>query len=188
MRSLHWAVCSIVGLLAGTARAAEDGFYIGAAGGDTETQLQTGVGEIYDDQDTSFKVIGGWRPFDWFALEGGYFDLGNVTLHEPVPGLAPFRLEQKGYDFFGVFLIEIVNFDLFAKAGVVKSSADLTTSLSGGQQASSVDQDTDFAWGAGVQVRFRKLAARIEYESLHISNGYSLEPPTIFSFGITWTF
>ena len=134
MRSLHWAVCAIVGLLAGTARAAENGFYIGAAGGDTETQHQTGVGDIYDDQDSSFKVIGGWRPFDWFALEGGYFDLGNVTLHEAVPGLAPFRLEQEGYDVFGVFLIEIVNFDLFAKAGVVISSADLTTSLPGGSR------------------------------------------------------
>ena len=87
-----------------------------------------------------------------------------------------------------MFLIEIASFDLFAKAGVVKSSADLTTSLSGGQQASSVDHDTDFAWGAGAQIRFRKLAARIEYERLEISNGNSFEPPTIVSFGITWTF
>jgi len=187
MRSLHLAICAIASLLAGTARAAENGFYIGAAGGDTETQLQTGVGDVYDDQDSSFKVIGGWRPFDWFALEGGYFDLGNVTLHEPVPGLAPFRLEQTGYDVFGMFLIELASFDLFAKAGVVMSSADLTTSLPGGQ-ASSVDHDTDFAWGAGAQVRFRKLAARIEYERFEISNGNSFEPPTIISFGITWTF
>ena len=130
----YCAVCAIVGLLAGTARAAEDGFYIGAAGGDTETDLQTGVGEVYDDQDSSFKLIGGWRPFDWFALEASYFDLGNVTLREAVPGLAPFRLEQEGYDFFSMFLIEIASFDLFAKTGVATSSADLTTSLLGGQQ------------------------------------------------------
>ena len=187
MRSLHWAACAIVGLLTGTARAAENGFYIGAAAGETETQHQTGVGDVYDDQDQSFKIIGGWRPFDWFALEGGYFDLGNVTLEQAVPDLPPFRLEQTGYDFFSVFLIEIANFDLFGKAGIVASSADLTMSFPGGQ-ASSVDHDTDFAWGGGVQFRFRKLAARIEYERFEISNGNSLEPPTNVSFGITWTF
>jgi hypothetical protein len=78
-------------------------------------------------------------------------------------------------------------FDLFAKAGAVKSSADLTTSTIAGP-ASSVDHDTDFAWGAGAQVRFRKLAARIEYERLEISNGNSFKPPKVISVGITWSF
>ena len=187
MRLRDLAACALLGLLAGTARAAEDGFYIGAAYGETQTQHKIGLSNVYDDEDSSYKLIGGWRPFDWFALEASYYDLGEVTLERPVPDLSPFRLEQDGYNLFGVFLIELASFDLFAKAGVVQSSADLTTGTIAGP-TSSVDHDTDFGWGEGAQVRFRKLALRLEYERFEISNGDSFEPPQNVSFGITWTF
>jgi hypothetical protein len=188
MRALDvMAAGGIACLAAGGGHAAENGFYLGAASGETETRHQVGLGTLFDEQDSSFKVIGGWRPVDWFAVEGSYFDLGEVTLHQTVPDLSPFRLEQKGYDVFAVFLVDIAMFDLFAKAGAVKSSADLTTNTIAGP-TSSVDRDTDFAWGAGAQVRFNKLAARIEYERLEISNGDSFKPPKVVSVGITWSF
>jgi hypothetical protein len=167
--------------------AAENGFYVGAARGEAETRHKVGLGDQFDEQDSSFKVIGGWRPVDWFAIEGSYFDLGDVTLYQSVPGLSPFKLEQKGYDAFAVFLIDIAMFDLFVKAGAVKSSADLTTNTIAGQ-TSSVDHDADFAWGAGAQFRVRKLTTRIEYERLEISNGNSFKPPKVVSVGITWSF
>jgi opacity protein-like surface antigen len=174
-------------VLAAGAHAAENGFYVGAASGEMETRHKVGLGNAYDDQDSSFKVIAGWRPVDWFAIEGSYFDLGDVTLQQSAPGLQPFRLEQKGYDAFAVFLVDIAMFDLFLKAGAVKSSADLTTSTIAGP-ASSVDQDTDFAWGAGAQFRARKLVTRIEYERLEISNGNSFKPPKVVSVGVIWSF
>lgn len=189
MRSLQLLVVTavIASLVAGGAHAAENGFYVGAAAGEAETRHKIGLGDIFDDQDSSFKVIGGWRLVDWFALEGSYFDLGEITLRRTAPDLSPFKLEQKGYDAFGVFLLDIAMFDLFAKAGIVKSSADLTTNTIAGP-VSSVDRDTDFAWGGGAQVAFGKLAARIEYERLEISNGNSFEPPKMISLGVTWTF
>ena len=84
-------------------------------------------------------------------------------------------------------LWEIGAVDLFAKGGIVNSDADLTQGTGGGQ-TSSVDEDTDFGWGLGVQFRFRKLATRIEYEKLTISNGERFEHPEMISLGITWTF
>jgi hypothetical protein len=173
--------------LAAGGHAAENGFYVGAARGEAKTVDNVGLGDPFDEQDSSFKVIGGWRPVDWFAVEGSYFDLGDVMLQQNVPGMSPFRLEQKGYDVFAVFFVDIAMFDLFAKAGAVKSSADLTTNTIAGQ-TSSVDHDTDVAWGAGAQVRFRKLAARIEYERLDISNGNTFKSPKVVSVGVTWSF
>jgi hypothetical protein len=188
MRVLNvMAIGGMACLFASGSHAAENGFYIGAASGEMETRDKIGLGTTYDQQDSSFKVIGGWRPVDWFALEGSYFDLGEVTLQQSAPGLAPFRLEQKGYDVFAVFLVDVAIVDLFVKTGAVKSSADLTTNPVG-SPSSSVDRDTDFAWGAGAQVRFRKVAARIEYERLEISNGNSFKPPKVVSVGITWSF
>ncbi|HEY9181710.1 MAG TPA: outer membrane beta-barrel protein [Gammaproteobacteria bacterium] len=188
MRSLHLAMAGVAAcFVAELARAAEDGIYIGAGRGQVETDDTLGLGEVYDDQDTVNKLILGWRPIDWFAVEASYFDLGAVTLSQSQPALAPYRLEQDGWNVFAAFMLELGVFDLYAKGGIVKSSADLTQSVGAGQ-ASSVDKDTDFGWGAGAQVRIRKVAARIEYEEFHISNGDRFDFPKMVSLGITWTF
>jgi OOP family OmpA-OmpF porin len=183
----RFAVFFALACMATSARAAETGFYVGAGFGDAQTDDDVALGGAYDDQDSSYKVFGGWRLFDWFGLEGGYFDLGEVGLRQPVANVSPFKIEQDGFDAFSMFYVEMANFDLFGKLGIVRSSADLTTNAPGGQ-TSSVDRDTDFAWGVGGQLRFRKLALRIEYEHLKISNGDGLEAPIVLSAGITWTF
>ena len=174
-------------LITNVGTAAEDGIYIGAAVGEATTDDTLGVGELYDDTDQLEKFIVGWRPMDWFAIEASYFDLGVVQLDQTVPASAPFRLEQDGWDVFAVGLWEISAIDLFAKVGVVNSDADLTQSTGGGQ-TSSVDEDTDFAWGVGVQFRVGKFATRIEYEKLTISNGERFDHPELLSLGVTWTF
>jgi hypothetical protein len=188
MRSLRLAIAGVVACC-GTAlaHAAEDGIYIGAATGQVETDDTLGLGEVYDDQDTVNKLIVGWRPIDWFAAEWNYFDLGAVTLTQSQPALAPYRLEQDGWNLSAVFLLELRAFDLYAKAGLVKSSADLTQAV-GNSQASSVDDDTDFGWGLGAQFRVRRLATRIEYDEYNISNGARFDFPKMISLGITWTF
>jgi len=189
MRSLQFVIAGVAAcFVTDLARAAEDGIYIGAASGQVETDDRLGLGEVYDDQDTTTKLILGYRPFDWFAIEASYFDLGSVTLTQSVPAAAPFRLEQDGWNVFGVFLLELGPFDLFAKGGAVSSDADLTQNVGGGAQASSVDEDKDIGWGVGAQYRFKRLATRIEYEEFHISNGDRFDFPKMVSLGITWTF
>ena len=187
MRPLRLAMAGAIACCAANAgRAAEDGIYIGAALGQAVTDDTLGLGEVHDDTGELEKLIVGWRPIDWFAVEASYFDLGAVTLNQTAAG-APFRLEQDGWNVFGMFLWEISAVDLFVKGGVVSSDADLTQSVGSGQ-ASSVDEDTDFGWGVGAQFRFRRLATRIEWERFSISNGDRLERPELLSLGITWTF
>ena len=178
---------ALASVLTANAHAAENGFYFGAGFGEAQTDDDLALGGAYDDQDSSYKVIGGWRIFDWFGVEGGYHDLGEVSLQEPVGSVSPFTIEQDGWNASSMFYLEIANFDLFGKLGFVMSSADLTTNAPGGQ-TSSVDRDTDFAWGVGGQLRFRKLAMRIEYEHFNVSNGDGIEEPSVLSFGVTWTF
>ena len=188
MRPLPLVMAGVIAcFVANAGHAAEDGIYIGAAIGQAVTDDTLGLGEVYDDTDQLEKLIVGWRPIDWFAIEASYFDLGAVTLDQTVPAAAPFRLEQDGWNVFAMFLWEIGAVDLFAKGGIVNSDADLTQNVGGGQ-ASSVDEDTDFGWGVGVQFRFRKLATRIEWERLTISNGDRFDHPELVSLGITWTF
>jgi hypothetical protein len=187
MRPLHLVTAGVIACFtANVCQAAEDGIYIGAALGQAVTDDTLGLGEVFDDTDRLEKLIVGWRPIDWFAIEASYFDLGAVTLNQ-TPAGAPFRLEQDGWNVSGMFLWEISAVDLFVKGGIVNSDADLTQSVGGGQ-ASSVDEDTDFGWGVGVQFRFRKLATRVEWERFSISNGDRLERPELLSVGITWTF
>jgi hypothetical protein len=189
MRFVHLVMAGATACLAANiGHAAEDGIYIGAAVGQATTDDTIGLGEFYDDTDQLEKFIVGWRPMDWFAIEASYLDLGAVTLNQSVPAAAPFRLEQDGWGVFAMGLWEMGAFDLFAKGGFLNSDADLTQTGSGGGQTSSVDEDTDFSWGLGVQFRFRKLATRIEYEQLTISNGERFEHPELVSLGITWTF
>ncbi len=49
--------------------------------------------------------------------------------------------------------------------------------------------DEDFAWGLGAQVRFGKLAVRLEYEDFDTITSLSgVDPPHIVSLGVAWTF
>ena len=189
MRPLHLVMAGALACLgANVGHAAEDGIYIGAAIGEATTDDTLGAGDAYDDTDQLEKFIVGWRPIDFFAIEASYFDLGVVTLDETGTAPQSFRLEQDGWNVFVMGLWEMSAIDLFAKGGMVRSDADLTQNVAGGGQTSSVDEDTDFGWGVGVQFRLGRFATRVEYEQFKISNGERFDNPELLSLGVTWTF
>ena len=59
------------------AMAADNGFYLGAGISQSNTELELAGFGSDDVDDTGFKVIGGWRPLDWLAVEANYIDLGG---------------------------------------------------------------------------------------------------------------
>jgi hypothetical protein len=186
------AICAVVAavmltLAVDLSRADENGFYFGGAAGRSQTRDKRGPGNIVDDTDLGFKILGGWRPVDWFAVEGTYYDLGDVALERNVPDLSPFALEQTAYGGYGVFLLDIARFDLFGKVGLIRSKADYTSNTLIGP-VTWTDRDTDYAWGLGAQAHFGRAAARIEYERLHISNGPDFKSPKLVFVGMTWRF
>ena len=47
------------------------------------------------------------------------------------------------------------------------------------------DHGTEFAWGAGAQLNFGSLSARLEYDNFDIDNTDGAE---LYTLGVTWTF
>src|SRR3546814_8288271 len=65
---------ALVGAATFGAQAAEEpGFYLGAGAGQSFVD-ETG----YDDEDTAFSAFGGYQFTQWFGLEAGYADLGEL--------------------------------------------------------------------------------------------------------------
>jgi hypothetical protein len=188
MRSVRLiAACVVAGLMTGTSYAADNGIYAGLSVGQAKTDLSNGLDDVFDGKDTAFKLIGGYRILDWVGVEVSYVDLGEITQKGNTPGLSRFRLEEAGFDAFGVLYYDIATFDLFAKAGFILSQAHVrANSFFGGFD--DTDNSTDLAWGVGGQARFGSLAVRLEYERFDLDAGSGFDSPDMISVGATWTF
>src|SRR5262245_17906250 len=146
-----------------SAEAADNGIYLGAAISQTsvEADLSNGSSLVsIDDENTRFKVIAGIRPLDWLAFEVNYVDFGTI---DGSSGATSGSYSLKGFDVFAVGLFEIGLVDIYAKAGMVRW--DQSASLSNVNLPSFDDDGFDPAYGAGVQLHFGSLAARLEYET-----------------------
>ena len=78
--NMKFAAVTALGMLslaamAPQAAAADNGFYLGAGITDTKFNVEIVGGGSLDDN--SFKVIAGFRPLDWLAVEANYIDLGS---------------------------------------------------------------------------------------------------------------
>jgi opacity protein-like surface antigen len=154
------------------ARAADNGFYLGAGYSTTDFDLSNpGNAQPFDDTDSGYKAIAGFRILDSFGIEASYIDHGEATLPAggacvggPCPDTT--RLSAQTLSAFAVGFLAFPVVDLFAKAGVTSASFDGRTP--GFPDFNVSDDNTDFAWGAGVQAHFGSLGARLEYESFPV--------------------
>jgi hypothetical protein len=178
---------TLIGAASQAALAVDRGLYLGA--GVSQVKLDN-VGDDFDTgnlndfklDDTSYKLIGGFRLADNFALELNYMDLGDEN--SSVGGV-PFNAEGKAYGAYavGLFPLPVAPVDLYAKAGLVRWESKATA---GGPLGFRFDDDgTEFGWGAGVQARLGSLAARLEYEQFDVDHSDGVE---MLSLGVTWTF
>jgi opacity protein-like surface antigen len=175
----------ILALCGTAAQAADNGFYLGA--GVSQVKLDD-VGQDFDTgnlndfkvDDTSWKLIGGFRPIDNFAVELNYIDLGNESRNTAA---GRFEAEGKAYAAYAVGFIPVGPVDLFAKGGLVRWESEASFSGLGGFRLD--DDGTEFGYGAGVQVRLGSLGARLEYEQFDVENTDGVE---LLSLGVTWTF
>ena len=170
------------------AHADETGIYAGLSVGEAKTDFSNDIlNSAFDGKDTAFKIFGGYRIFDWLGVEAGYVDLGEITLKNNQVGVSRFRLEEAGFNAFGVVYWNIAPVDLFAKAGFMVSQAHVRTNTFFGA-FDETDNSTDLAWGVGGQVRFGKLGVRLEYERFDLDAGSGFDSPDMVSIGATWTF
>lgn len=164
------------------ATAADNGFYLGGAVGQAGVDLEDeieGSSFDYDASSTGFKVIAGWRFFDWLAVEGNYVDLGSGD--DEVFG-ETLETDVNGVSVSAVGFLPVGPVDLFARVGVINWNAELSAPSLGLDVS---DDGTDLAYGVGAQFRVWSLSLRAEYERFDISDADTID---LVSLGLTWTF
>lgn len=140
------------------AMAADNGFYLGAGISQANTELSlAGLGSD-DVDDTGFKLIGGWRPLNWLAVEANYMDLGG----DSEDGTS---IDSSAISVSALLLAEVGIVDLYARAGMAMwdtEFSDLGESVS--------DDGWEPTYGVGVGAHFGSLGVRVEWET------FSAEP------------
>jgi hypothetical protein len=157
---------------------ATKGFYIGAAAGQARFDDKFSIDNL-DRKDTSWKALVGWRFADQFSLEGSYIDFGESTAPATL-GINPFAQDAKAWMIQAVGYIPIPYVDLFAKVGAARIQAEGR----GANLPGVRDRTNKFAYGWGVQWRWRSLAVRGEYERFDTDVIGNLN---LLSLGVTYT-
>jgi hypothetical protein len=179
-RTLAAAAALALCFSARDAAAVEHGFYLGGGLGQSESGLRSG-NVNYSDSDVGYKLIAGFRALSVLAFEVNYVDLGNAS-----SGGA--EAKTKALDGFVLAFLPVPVVDIYGKLGVVswKTDASSTGVNAPGYSGFSFSHSgSDLAYGAGVQMHFGPLAARLEYEGFDIQQAST---PTLLSIGLTYTF
>jgi hypothetical protein len=163
-----------VGSLLGATRAGavERGIYVGGALGQSASGLDAGRVN-YNDNDLGWKLFAGVRPFKLLALEADYLDLGQAKSGDT-------QARTKAFGGFVLGFLPLPVVDIYGKVGVMSwhtdaSSPTFSLKTNGG----------DLALGAGVQLHFGPVAARLEYEAFEAS---AASKPSLLSLGVSYTF
>jgi outer membrane protein with beta-barrel domain len=162
------------------------GAYVGASVGQSTVRADP---IEFNKHDSGWKVLVGIRPLALFGAEIAYADYGHPSIRYPpfFLGYGASARASAGEAFGLAYLpLPVPNLDVYGKAGFARLS--YRASINSGCLACAPHNpgytSTRLAYGGGVQLRFSKLAARVEYERISASNG----DPSLLSVGLTWTF
>ena len=174
MKRRTTAVISVLAmcLVTGTASAVEHGFYLGGSLGQSDSGLNSGNAN-FSDTDMGYKLIAGFRAFKLLAVEVNYVDLGSTSSGSS-------HANTKALDGFVMGFLPLPVIDIYGKLGVVSWKTDAST-----PSFSFNHNGSDLAYGAGVQMHFGPVAARLEYEGFDIQQAST---PSLLSIGVTYTF
>ncbi len=190
MRSLLGpVVLLLVSACLAEANAADSGIYVGGAV--SRSTIETNAdffGFSLDDDDSGYKLIGGVRLLDSFAVELNYVDFGSIVFEDGSIAADGIRNEYEAtaLDAFAVGFMGIGVVEAFGKVGIVYWDAD--SRIQGGLAGldlSASDSGTDLAFGVGGQVNVGSLSVRLEYENFDVSGTDQLD---MWSLGLTYTF
>lgn len=167
----------------GIALAADNGFYLGGSASDVSSDYAAPASAGAARDDDGFKLIGGVRPLDSFAIEANYVDLGTtrvplniVCVTTPCPSQLSIDSRAVSVSAIGMFTLPLV--DLYGRVGVSRWEAERRI------LSSQKDEGTDPTYGAGVQLRIGSFAVRVEYERFEFGD----DEADMRSVGFTYTF
>lgn len=172
LRHIAAALCA-TGALAFGAASAQAGvpgadLYMGVGVGQSNADIGA---PDFDDKDMGWKVFVGGRFLSFAGAELDYIDFGK-------PNGGGIDVKYKALAGYGVFYfpIPLPILDVFVKAGLAR--VDLNPSF-----AASTD-DTKFAYGGGLQLKFGSFAIRGEYERFKVDAA----KPAMLSIGFSKSF
>ena len=130
-----------------------------------------------DDKDNGWKVFGGYQLNKYFALEGGYFDLGEYSFQAntlPV-GTYSGNIRIKGINLDAVGILPITHkISAFGRLGLNAAKAEDVFSGTGGVHVLDPEhnkRDTNYKMGIGLAYAFTpSLALRAEAERYRIDD------------------
>jgi hypothetical protein len=196
----------VVGATCASTRVLADdvlGFYVGAAIGESHVRTakeilgDTDYDYQFDAHHSAWKATAGTRPVSPLGVELEYIDFGNPSTNSygGFGGLS--TADQTAVTLFGLGYLPLpVPFlDVYGKLGLARLHTTATEvspipSCPAGATSCSAttfklsNSTTNFAYGAGVQGKFKSLAIRAEYGRISGSG----DNPDMFSLGLTWTF
>lgn len=127
-----------------------NGFYVGAAVGQTTVDFcgVNTVGLSCDDEDTSWKILGGYQIDRNFSAELGYSSLGELTASGPGGSL---KVEASAWELVGIGAYPLSNqLSVYGKVGLYRAEAELTSTIG----LSADETATDLTYGFGVRYDF----------------------------------
>jgi hypothetical protein len=185
---VHRAVLIVVGAcLASPLLAVADplGAYAGASVGQSTVKADP---LEFSKHDWGWKVLVGIRPLALLGAEIAYVDFGHPSYSQGVAGGLNASVRASSAEALGlVYLpLPVPLLDVYGKGGVAR--LNYRASSSNGCLACNLfnadHTETRAAYGAGAQLKFDRLAARVDYERISASTG----DPSLLSVGLTWTF
>jgi hypothetical protein len=158
---------------------AEPGFFVGASIGQSTTEAQqndifdTGENVEFDEDETGYKIFGGYMFNDYLGVELGYVDLGQPEdKFSDDGGEFDLKLEAEASGFTANLVGEIPlgPVDLFAKVGLISYDAEIEATLIDnfdGEVLASGKADDDgeeLMYGVGARLNIGNFGVRAEYE------------------------
>jgi len=192
-----------------SAVADDSGWYVGGNIGQSRAKIDdaritsqllvaptTTVSIIDDNRDTGYKLFGGYRYNKNFAVEGGYFELGQfgftATTTLP-PGTLTGNIKLKGLNLDAVGTLPLTEkFSAFGRLGLNYAQArDSFTGI--GVTVNNPNpskNDTNYKFGAGLQYDFTpSLGMRIEAERYRINDAVGNRGDVdMYSLGLIYRF
>ena len=182
---------AILAMIAGpSVVAAEPGWYVGANAGQTRSKIDEAkimsnllAGGLNtsainsDNRDTGYKVFGGYQLNRNFAVEGGYFDLGQFSFTaNTVPlGSLSGNIKLKGFNLDIVGTVPLTErFSAFARVGANATQAKDTfdsTGLVFVANRNPSKRETNMKFGGGLEYAFTDaLSMRAEVERYRVND------------------
>lgn len=202
-------LAALLGAASPSVMAADSGWYIGANAGQSRATIDnariasglldagfttTSIGD--NDKDFGFKLYGGYQFNRYFAIEGGYFDLGQFGFkaYTQPHGMLKGDIKLKGLniDLLGILPIT-EKFSAFARIGADYAKVDDHFTGTGSVNVldpSPSKRATNYKFGLGLQYNFvPSFGMRLEAERYRIDDAVGNKGDVdLYSLGLIYQF